>query len=51
MDNASIHKAKEIKYLLDKLNIFYPAPYSSPWNPNEYAFGMIKHHIKTMNNS
>ena len=46
MDNASIHKTKELKEILNhkKYNVVYTPPYSPEFNPIEMVFGNIKHH-------
>ena len=46
MDNATIHKSKKLKTLLDSLPIFYLAPYSPFMNAIEEAFGLTKFHYR-----
>jgi transposase len=47
MDNAAIHKAKILKPLFSKLNIFYSAPYSPFLNPIEEFFSLLKRKVRT----
>jgi len=44
MDNAAIHKTKQVKNILDSYNItpIYIAPYSPEWNPVEMFFSYLK---------
>lgn len=44
MDNASIHHNSEVKSVIDASGnaLMYNASYSSPLNPIEYIFGILK---------
>jgi len=46
MDNASIHRTKELKEVLNfkEYSVVYTPPYSPEFNPIEMVFGNIKHH-------
>jgi len=46
VDNAKIHKAKIIRSLLSRLNIFYGPPYSPFIDICEECFALIKHFIR-----
>lgn len=50
MDNASIHKAKEVREMLDRklYRAIYTAPYRPDWNPVEHIFSPFKHHFRTL---
>ena len=48
MDNASIHKTKELKkeLLTKKIKVIYNVPYHPEFNPIEYLFNTLKSEIK-----
>ena len=46
MDNASIHKAKSLKHILNNIHVFYGTPYNPFLNPIEEVFGLWKHYMR-----
>ena len=49
MDNASIHHAKILEPLKDRIHICFGPPYSPPLNPIEEIFGLWKHYLRYEN--
>jgi transposase len=50
LDNAAVHKSKEVVALLDehKINYLYLPPYSPEFNPIELAWSKLKNFIRTI---
>lgn len=50
LDNASVHRSKEVVALLEghKINYLYLPPYSPEFNPIELAWSKLKNFIRTI---